>query len=119
MVDHENIDEAIDELELLIRRGQLDQLREAAESFAELLEAHFALEEQSPMFTTIAARSAVVGDKVDQLLREHGEMRAELHALLKSDDLAAGLMALTKKLDAHEKVELALLEHAFMRVTHE
>jgi len=119
MVDHENIDEAIDDLELLIRRGRLDELRGAAESFAGLLEAHFSLEEMSPMFTSIAAENAAVGAKVDLLLNEHGEMRAEVHALLASDDLAARLMALTKKLDAHEKVELALLEHAFSRVARE
>ena len=43
---------------------------------------------------------------ITQLIRE----------LLESEDTAARLLDLMRKLDAHEKVEMGLLERAFARV---
>jgi hypothetical protein len=116
VVDHETIDEAIDDIELIIRHGDLHLLRRAARDFAELLEAHFAREEASPMFTTLARGDAALTALVERLLREHGEMRAEVRALLESDDMPARLLALFKRLDAHEKIEM---DQAIWSITHD
>jgi hypothetical protein len=118
-VEHADLDEIIEEIERLIRRQDVEALRPAAAMLADLLAAHFEHEETSAFFTTLPAMDAAVEAKVELLLREHVEMRAEMRALITSDDIAERLMRLIKKLDAHEKIELTLLEHAFSRVTPE
>jgi hypothetical protein len=119
VIEHEDLDETIDEIELLIRRGEQERLREAAAVLADQLEAHFAHEEHSPLFTTIATNDPEVGSRVEVLLHEHVEMRASMRDLLESEDIAARLLDLMRKLDAHEKIEMALLERAFARVDRE
>ena len=76
------------------------------------LSGHFAVEEQV-LFP--AAREAIQQpDTVDQLVREHDEIRAEISSLESAEgsDLVAGLLSLRQRLVAHIRFEERVLFEA-------
>jgi iron-sulfur cluster repair protein YtfE (RIC family) len=104
---------------LSLERGDPSEMRQALHGFHGSLDAHFTLEEQVH-FPALHGLRPDFGPELDELIREHGRFRAELHrieaALHGSASGAAEALAAFREVAAglgrHEEREERLHERA-------
>jgi hemerythrin-like domain-containing protein len=124
--EHKQLRALLSELsEMLTRRsatikeatGRLQQLDEQ-------IHVHFQAEEASDCFPELVSNSPRVSERVTNLLAEHGELRAEAHALAEGaaqckgsaedwDRLAKAFEQFAAKLLLHERTENELVQEVF------
>jgi len=93
-------------------------------SLAAHLEMHFELEEEDGYFGFVLTRAPRLSNRVDQLLRQHASLQAEVDELVEmarrvfaedrdATELAASFRKFRKRLLDHEKSEIDLLQEAY------
>ncbi|MHB8866546.1 MAG: hemerythrin domain-containing protein [Pirellulaceae bacterium] len=90
----------------------------------DLVDLHFAAEEESDCFPDLISHAPRVCDRVKVMLAEHGELRSEIHQLVQQgkkrgedaanwDRWADGFRAFAAKLMTHEQTENELVQEVF------
>lgn len=88
----------------------------------DLVDSHFTSEEASECFPDLIANAPRVADRVGVMLAEHGELRSEVHLLVKEAGtgseqdwtrLANCFRGFTEKLMRHEQAENELVQEVF------
>jgi hemerythrin-like domain-containing protein len=104
------------------RRGPFTELVAELTALRDLVDGHFTAEEASSCFPDLIAHAPRVADRVSLMLAEHGELRSEIHLMVKgagagSDQdwarLAECFRGFTDKLMHHEQTENELVQEVF------
>ena len=106
------------------RSGPIKEVVGMIQQLHDQVDVHFQAEEASDCFPDLVSNAPRVSERVDILLAEHGELRAEIHQIVQDalprsgtaddwDQLATMVQAFTAKLLAHEQAENELVQEVF------
>ena len=104
------------------RRGTFAEVMARLTELRDLVDTHFAAEEASECFPDLIAHAPRVAERVSLMLAEHGELRSEVHLIVKIAGAgseqdwtrtADGFRVFTEKLMRHEQTENELVQEVF------
>lgn len=109
---------------LLERSAEISEVSRRLRDLSELIDDHFKAEEESQCFAEMVSHAPHVSDRVNDLIAEHGELRAEIAGLVdlsgEDEGTAAGwekiggdFAQFTEKLMRHEEMENELVQFVF------
>jgi hemerythrin-like domain-containing protein len=122
--EHVKLRGMLHDLERLLadREGPFSEVVARLTALRDLVDIHFAEEESSECFPDLIAYAPRVSERVNLMLAEHGELRSELHLMVKGvgtgtgqdwTRLADAFGVFTKKLMCHEQTENELVQEVF------
>lgn len=122
--EHVKLRGMLHDLESLLaeRKGPFTEVVARLTALRDLVDVHFAEEEASDCFPDLIAYAPRVAERVKLMLAEHGELRSDVHFLVKSvgtgtdqdwTRLADAFGVFTAKLTHHEQTENELVQEVF------
>ena len=122
--EHIKLRGMLHDLETLLaeRRGTFAEVMARLTELRDLVDTHFAAEEASECFPDLIAHAPRVAERVSLMLAEHGELRSEVHLIVKIAGAgseqdwtrtADGFRVFTEKLMRHEQTENELVQEVF------